>query len=90
MPRGDRRGPAGMGPRTGRGAGLCSGYQVPGFLNRFFGGWMGRNRPWNSSANQYYQYYAAGNQTEQSVDLLDQLRSIREQLNSIERRIKGS
>ena len=31
MPGGDRRGPAGYGPRTGRGLGYCSGYDSPGF-----------------------------------------------------------
>ena len=30
MPRGDRTGPAGMGPMTGRGAGYCAGYPMPG------------------------------------------------------------
>lgn len=33
MPRGDGTGPAGMGPMTGRAAGYCAGYQVPGFMN---------------------------------------------------------
>ena len=33
MPRGDRTGPQGMGPRTGRGMGFCSGFDVPGFMN---------------------------------------------------------
>ncbi len=33
MPRGDRTGPMGMGPMTGRGAGFCSGVGVPGFMN---------------------------------------------------------
>jgi len=42
MPGGDRTGPAGMGPMTGRAAGFCAGYQVPGYWNpigvRGFGG----------------------------------------------------
>jgi len=38
MPAGDRTGPAGMGPRTGRGLGLCSGYAYPGY-GRPGGGW---------------------------------------------------
>lgn len=38
MPRGDRTGPSGMGPRTGRGAGYCAGYSVPGFANPVYGG----------------------------------------------------
>jgi hypothetical protein len=33
MPRGDGTGPAGMGSMTGRGAGFCAGYGVPGYLN---------------------------------------------------------
>ena len=43
MPGGDRTGPAGMGPMTGRAAGYCAGYPVPGFMNpvggRGYGGW---------------------------------------------------
>ncbi len=39
MPGGDRTGPLGMGPRTGRGAGFCRGYGVPGYANP----WGGRN-----------------------------------------------
>lgn len=35
MPRGDRTGPAGRGPMTGRGAGYCAGYPVPGFMNPY-------------------------------------------------------
>lgn len=31
MPRGDRTGPAGQGPRTGRGLGFCTGYSTPGY-----------------------------------------------------------
>ena len=33
MPRGDGTGPAGMGPMTGRAAGYCAGYSVPGYMN---------------------------------------------------------
>ena len=33
MPRGDGTGPWGMGPMTGRAAGYCAGYSVPGFAN---------------------------------------------------------
>jgi hypothetical protein len=37
MPRGDRTGPAGMGPMTGRAAGYCSGYSTPGYMNAYGG-----------------------------------------------------
>jgi hypothetical protein len=43
MPRGDGTGPAGMGPMTGRAAGFCAGYAVPGYANpvggRGYGAW---------------------------------------------------
>jgi hypothetical protein len=36
MPAGDRTGPEGMGPRSGRGAGFCNGYGQPGYENMDF------------------------------------------------------
>ena len=44
MPRGDRTGPAGTGPMTGRGLGYCAGYSTPGFTKgvpRGGGGYRG-------------------------------------------------
>lgn len=48
MPRGNGMGPAGMGPGTGRGAGFCAGYGVPGYAssNRAGFGGLGRGY-WN-------------------------------------------
>lgn len=37
MPGGDRTGPIGMGPMTGRAAGFCGGYGSPGYANAAFG-----------------------------------------------------
>ena len=37
MPRGDRTGPTGLGPMTGRAAGFCAGYPVPGYINPAIG-----------------------------------------------------
>lgn len=66
MPRGDRTGPAGAGPMTGRGAGYCAGYAVPGYVNPGFSrggggfgrgferGWSGRGRGWRN------RYWATG------------------------------
>jgi len=64
MPRGDGTGPGGMGPMTGRAAGYCAGYSVPGYMNpyggryagggRSFGGGFGRGRGYRN------QYYATG------------------------------
>lgn len=49
MPWGDRTGPMGWGPMTGRGFGYCSGSEQPGFaagpgLGRGWGGGRGRGR----------------------------------------------
>lgn len=45
MPRGDRTGPNGMGPMTGRAAGYCAGYPQPGFATAPGGG-RGRGMGW--------------------------------------------
>lgn len=49
MPSGDRTGPEGRGPRTGRSLGYCAGYDSPGFTKgtqrgRGFGRGWGRGR----------------------------------------------
>ena len=59
MPGGDRTGPMGMGPMTGRAAGYCAGYPVPGFMNAtagrgFRGGGRGRGR------GRRNRFFAAG------------------------------
>ncbi|MGZ5424590.1 MAG: DUF5320 domain-containing protein, partial [Candidatus Aminicenantales bacterium] len=48
MPAGDRTGPIGMGPLSGRAAGYCAGFGMPGYANplpgRGFGMGFGRGR----------------------------------------------
>jgi hypothetical protein len=48
MPWGDGTGPAGFGPMTGRAAGYCAGYAVPGYANPYgLRGWgRGGGRGW--------------------------------------------
>jgi len=62
MPGGDGTGPAGLGPMTGRAAGYCAGYPVPGYMNpiggRGFGGW-GRGGGWGWR-RPFYGTAAAG------------------------------
>lgn len=41
MPGGDRTGPMGAGPMTGRAAGYCAGYPAPGYVNPGYGGGFG-------------------------------------------------
>jgi len=62
MPRGDGSGPMGMGPMTGRAAGYCAGYGVPGFMNPGFGygrgrGGMGRGMGWRRGWGGYPAAY---------------------------------
>lgn len=68
MPGGDRTGPAGLGPMTGRAAGYCAGYPVPGYMNPIGGrghwgwgrGWgrggFGRGRGWGRGWGVYPGY----------------------------------
>lgn len=44
MPRGDRTGPMGYGPMTGRGAGFCTGFAASRFGYRSFGRGLGFRR----------------------------------------------
>lgn len=44
MPRGDGTGPMGMGPMTGRAAGFCAGYNMPGYMNPALGRGLGMGR----------------------------------------------
>lgn len=64
MPGGDRTGPLGQGPMTGRGLGFCSGnntpgYSTPGFFRRFgrgFGRGFGR-RFWRRGQSYWGRGY---------------------------------
>ena len=44
MPGGDKTGPMGRGPMTGRAAGLCAGYSNPGYTTPRYGQGYGRGR----------------------------------------------
>ena len=50
MPSGDRTGPMGQGPRTGRARGFCSGFDTPGYEDGLY-----RNRGWGVGINQTVQ-----------------------------------
>ncbi|MBD3402701.1 hypothetical protein GF420_07385 [candidate division GN15 bacterium] len=56
MPGGDRTGPLGRGPLSGRGAGYCRGNDAPGYVDRYgrrgYGGGYGRGRR--------HRYFATG------------------------------
>ncbi len=65
MPRGDGTGPAGLGPMTGRAAGYCAGFGIPGYMNpsagRGFGIGFGKSRGfWGRGWGWRNMYYATG------------------------------
>jgi len=73
MPGGDGTGPLGLGSMTGRRAGFCAGYSVPGYANPSFGrgfGYgrgFGRGRGWGRGFGRGFGFawvgypYAYGN-----------------------------
>lgn len=64
MPRGDGTGPIGMGAMTGRGAGYCAGFGMPGFVNfvpgRGFGMNFGRMRGFGGGRRNQNRFYTTG------------------------------
>jgi len=61
MPFGDGTGPMGLGPMTGRAAGYCAGYPVPGYMNPIPGrGFWGWGRGWGRGRGWRHWYYATG------------------------------
>jgi len=63
MPRGDRTGPMGMGPMTGRAAGFCAGYDAPGYASSAGGrAWGGRGGAGGRGGGRGWRnmYYATG------------------------------
>lgn len=101
MPGGDRTGPMGVGPMTGRAAGYCAGYPAPGYMNPGYGGFgfgfggrgrgfRGRGRGWAFGAG----YPMAPVQTqpvtvEQELDgLKQQAETLQNTLTQINERIE--
>jgi len=60
MPGGDGTGPAGMGPMTGRAAGFCAGYPVPGYANPVGGRGMGMGWGRGGGWGRRNWFYATG------------------------------
>ena len=62
MPRGDRTGPGGMGPMTGRAGGYCAGFGMPGSANFFSGrsAGMGFGRGRGGGRGRRNMFYATG------------------------------
>ena len=96
MPRGDGTGPMGMGPMTGRGAGYCAGFPVPGYANpaRGFGYGFGRGyrRGFYATglpgwARYDYPGYAQETEADERALLSNQVQYLEEQLREIKKRL---
>ncbi len=96
MPGGDRTGPLGVGPRTGRGIGYCAGYNRPGFANLALGypGWFGF-RCGGGGRGWRHRYFASGipgraqpTPEQETADLKAQADWLKGQLDAIQKRIE--
>lgn len=89
MPRGDRTGPNGMGPMTGRGAGLCAGFDSPGFVNggfaRFEGG---RGFAWRARAVPVQQVQPVITKGQEKTMLEADLGDLKAEIKAVEKRLK--
>ncbi|MGM0414857.1 MAG: DUF5320 domain-containing protein [Bacillota bacterium] len=88
MPGGDRTGPRGEGPMTGRGAGYCNGFNSPGNF-RPGGGFRRGNR----HRNMYYSAARPARPVDSGYSSEDEskeleLKAIKNQLESIEKRLE--
>ena len=104
MPGGDRTGPLGQGPMTGRALGYCTGYPDPGFANfgpgygrgfgrgwgRGFGrGFWGRGRGFWWRGNFPESYYSPPlNTTEEKTYLENMVKNLEEEIKAIRERIQ--
>ncbi len=102
MPRGDRRGPEGMGPMTGRGLGYCNNYSTPGFTKGVprggagfagFGYGRGHGRGMGGGCgrgyrNFGYQNYAfAQNNVDESKLIESEMEALKNQMSILEKRL---
>ena len=87
MPFGDRTGPRGQGPRTGRRRGYCLGFSHPGYMNPYGYGWgRGFGRGWGRGWG--WGWLEPPTQKEEKEMLGDDLKDLREEMKAIEERIK--
>lgn len=92
MPGGDRTGPQGMGPMTGRGAGYCRGAGEPGQASGRMGwggggrGW--RHRFWATGQPGWMRQASAGQEPDRERQTLaDQVSALSAQLDTLRARL---
>ena len=97
MPKGDRRGPNGNGPKSGRGLGFCNGNETAGYLSMERGGrgagygrensYGHQHRRMGFGARGYYHGYQ-GNVSEKTL-IENEINILKEQLTALEERLKN-
>ena len=97
MAGGDKRGPRGMGPMTGRGLGYCAGNERPGFAPGRFGNGGGRGpgrgfgRGFGRGRGQGFGRFQQGPAFEAqegfATSLADEVVRLKEQLKALETRL---
>jgi len=101
MPRGNRTGPLGQGPRTGRAMGLCAGYPSPGFPQGSLGMGFGRGQAyrrgrgfaggygmgWDYGPWHNEPYYPVPSQEDELQTLKQQAKFLEKQQEEIKQRI---
>ena len=86
MPRGDRTGPNGQGPMTGRRMGFCAGFNAPGFMNPGFRRGFGRGFAWG--AFQPIIQPQVITEAEEKEFLEDELKALKQEIEEIQKRLK--
>lgn len=99
MPRGDRTGPSGGGPKTGRGMGYCTGNDQPGYMTpgtnwgrgfgrRFRGGQGYGWGPGFGFRHGYGNYYQGNvNDVSEKTLIENEIRILKDQLSALEDRL---
>jgi len=94
MPQGDRTGPMGQGPRTGRTLGFCAGYDTPGYakgfgegMGRGFGFGRGRGMGYGRGSNfgSSFTGFFHGFPWSQSISKEDEIKLLKSQAESLKR-----
>lgn len=88
MPRGDGTGPAGQGPRTGRGMGYCTGFGIPGFMNSGFGRGFGRGAAFRAGFSQPMVQPSFATEADEKKILQENLEILKEEMKEMEKRLK--
>lgn len=91
MPGGDKTGPMGQGPMTGRRLGICGGFNRTGFMGNSFGGGFGRGRGmgFRRISQPFFGQYSPENESDilhaQAEELKSSLKDIENRLAQMEK-----